>query len=293
MTSPREIGVVVVNYRQPALTEAAVDSLRRTPEWGRLAVYVVDNGSGDGSDGRLAASCADCTVIPSAANLGFSGGNNLGIRRALEDGVRWILLLNNDAEAEPEFLAPLMAAVADGRSLAAPKIVFASDPSRVWYGGGHVDRNRGGFYHETEAARADEPREVGFASGCCLLLPAAFFADCGFLDESFFLYYEDAELCLRAAHAGYRIRYEPRSVVRHRVSASTGGEESPLAVYYGTRNRLALLFRHGFPGRAKAFVVVSRLLKILFAPGRPARWQALPGIRDGLRGRMGRREGLR
>lgn len=288
----KDCAVVLVNYRQPALTEAAVASLRSSREWPRLAVYVVDNASDDGSFERLRASCADCTVMATGTNLGFSGGNNVAIRRALEEGAEWILLLNNDAEAEPDFLAPLLSAAAAGRVVATPKIVHASDPGRVWYGGGHVDRARGGFYHETDAGTADRARDVSFASGCCLLLPAAFFRECGFLEEAYFLYYEDAELCLRAAEKGYRIRYVPESVVRHHVSVSTGGGESRLSVYYGTRNRLDVLRRHGFPFRAKAFVVLGRLAKIAAAPFRGARWLALPGIVDGLAGRLGRREGL-
>lgn len=284
-----DCAVILVNYRQPALTEAAVASLRACSEWERLSVYVVDNGSDDGSYGRLQASCPDCTVLSADGNLGFSGGNNVGIRKALSNGARWILLLNNDAEATPGFLTPLLAAAADGRTLATPKITYADAPGRVWYGGGFVDRKRGGFYHETEAARAEVARDVSFASGCCLLLPAAFFTDGGLLDESFFLYYEDAELCLRATRAGYRIRYVPQAVVRHRVSASTGGDESRLAVYYGTRNRLAVLSRFGFPFRAKAFVVLSRLVKIVAAPFRSARWHAVRGVMAWMSGRTGAR----
>lgn len=286
------VAVILVNYHQPALTEAAVGSLRDCGDFGAMSVVVVDNGSADGSAGRLRASCPDCTVLDAGGNLGFAGGCNVGIRHALDAGARWILLLNNDTEVEPGFLSRLLAAAADGRTLATPKIVHADDPSRIWYGGGHVAPARGGFYHETDPARADLARDVTFASGCCLLLPAAFFRECGAMEESYFLYYEDAELCVRARKAGWRIRYEPAAVVRHRVSASTGGSDSKLSVYYGTRNRLALLSRHGFPCRAKAFVVATRLLKLVLAPVRPGVLSACAGIADWLRGRMGERKGL-
>lgn len=288
----RDCAVILVNYRQPALTEQTVASLRKADGFVRLAVYVIDNGSGDGSYERLRKSCADCIVLSTGSNLGFSGGNNVGVRAALESGVKWVLLLNNDTEVEPKFLEPLMSAVSDGRSLATARIVYASDPKRLWYGGGFIDRRRGGFYHETDDALATVPRPVEFASGCCLLMPAEFLTKHGLLDESYFLYYEDAELCLRAAECGYVIRYVPQSVVRHHVSASTGGEESDLSVYYGTRNRLMLLSRAGFPLRAKIFVVVSRLVKIVRAPFRRSLWQAVPGVGDWLRGRTGRKEAL-
>ena len=279
------VSVVLVNYRNAALTEAAVSSLRKNSSGVDIQIIVVDNASGDGSVERLRASCADCVVIDAGANRGFSAGNNIGIRRALADGAEAVLLLNNDTEVEPGFLPPLLDAVRDGRTIATSKIMFADAPDRVWYGGGHVDRARGGFYHETEARNADVPRYVTFASGCCLLLPASFFGKCGLLDESFFLYYEDAELCLRAYAAGFRIRYVPSSIIRHKVSASTGGEESSLAAYYGTRNRLEVLRRFGFPKRAFAYVIASRLARIVISPHR---WARLSGILDGLRGKGGK-----
>ena len=118
----RDCAVILVNYRQPALTEQTVASLRKADGFVRLAVYVIDNGSGDGSYERLRKSCADCIVLSTGSNLGFSGGNNVGVRAALESGVKWVLLLNNDTEVEPKFLEPLMSAVSDGRSLATARM---------------------------------------------------------------------------------------------------------------------------------------------------------------------------
>lgn len=283
--------VIIVNYRQPVLTECAVASLENSGGKCLVTTVVVDNGSADGSLERLKKSCAGCTVIDAGGNLGFSGGNNVGIRYALEHGAEYILLLNNDAVLERGAVEALLAA-AGPKMIAAPKIVFASDPSRAWYGGGHVSRMRGGFYHDADAMSAASARDVDFASGCCMLLPAAFFRECGLMDERFFLYCEDAELCLRAARAGYRIRYEPRAVVRHKVSASTGGERSPMAAYYGTRNRLMLLSQYRFPPAAFAYVLATRLVKLLSFPFHPAERYVLPGIIDWLAGRTGRKEVL-
>ena len=283
--------VISVNYRQPALTEEAVASLENSGGKCLVTTVVVDNGSADGSLDRLKKSCAGCAVLDAGGNLGFSGGNNVGIRYALEHGAEYILLLNNDAVLERGAVEALLAAVGP-KTIATPKIVFDSDPARVWYGGGHISRMRGGFYHETDAASADSARDVDFASGCCMLLPAAFFHECGLMDERFFLYCEDAELCLRAARAGYRIRYEPRAVVRHKVSVSTGGERSPMSAYYGTRNRLMLLSQYRFPVVAFVYVLATRLVKLLLFPFRPAERYVMPGIIDCLAGHTGRKEGL-
>lgn len=285
------IFVIIVNYRQPALTEEAVASLGDGSGENTVSIVVVDNGSADGSLERLRESCADCTVLDAGGNLGFSGGNNVGIRYALDHGAEYVLLLNNDAAAERGAVEALLAA-AGPKTIAVPRIVCASDPTRVWYGGGRVSRLRGGFYHDADAMSAASARDVDFASGCCMLLPAAFFRECGLMDERFFLYYEDAELCLRAVRAGYRIRYEPRAVVRHKVSASTGGERSPMAAYYGTRNRLMLLSQYRFPPAAFAYVLATRLVKLLSFPFHPAERYVLPGIIDWLAGRTGRKEVL-
>ena len=282
---------IIVNYRKPALTEEAVASLGNRSGENAVSIIVVDNGSADGSLERLKESCAGCTVLDAGGNLGFSGGNNVGIRYALDHGAKYVLLLNNDAVAERGAAEALLAA-ADQKTIVVPQIVCASDPSRVWYGGGHVSWMRGGFYHDAGATSAASARDVDFATGCCMLLPVAFFRECGLMDERFFLYCEDAELCLRAVRAGYRIRYEPCAVVRHKVSASTGGERSPMSAYYGTRNRLMLLSQYRFPLVAFAYVVATRLVKLLSSPFYPAERYVLLGIIDWLAGRTGRKEGL-
>lgn len=275
--------IVIVNYRAAQMTVEAVESLRKCPEFGDISVVIVDNGSGDGSLEILRRDCGDCTVIDSGANLGFSGGNNVGIRHALAHGAKWILLLNNDTIVRREFLRPLVAAASDGKTLAAPKILAGENSERIWYGGGHVDRRRGGFYHETDAANAEVARDVTFASGCCLLVPAKFFSKFGLMDESYFLYYEDSALCLKARAAGYRIRYVPESVIVHRVSA-TIGTESAITAYYGTRNRLMVLSRFKFPFAAFAYVIATRLAKLSLALFRPNLRFIAAGILDWLCG---------
>ena len=140
----------------------------------------------------------------------------------------------------------------------------------------------------TDAQRAGVERDVTFASGCCLLVPAEFFRKHGLMDESYFLYYEDAALCLKALEAGYSIRYVPESVIYHRVSA-TVGEDSALTEYYGTRNRLLVLSRFKFPMRSFAYVIATRLAKFATALLRPNRRFIALGLIDWLRGRGGMR----
>ena len=280
------ISVVIVNYRNPTLTAETVASLRHCPQFGSLAVRIVDNGSADGSLDQLKEKCADCEILDAGSNVGFAGGCNVGIRRALEEGDERILLLNNDTEVASDFLTALLKQ-ADDRTLTTPRIVHADNPARVWYGGGFVSRLRGGFYHTTDAVRSSQPHDVTFASGCCLLVPASFFRTCGLMREDFFLYYEDAELCLRAAANGFRIRYVPESVVRHKVSSTTG-VDSPLTAYYGTRNRLRLMADWKFSLTAFAYVVGTRLVKAVTARPSASRRAIVRGLFDFFRGQSGR-----
>ena len=282
--------VVIVNYHAHRLTAKAVASLRMCKSV-PMEIVVVDNESSCSSLERLKAECPGCVFLPTARNCGFGGGNNVGIRYALAHGAKWVLLLNNDTEVRPDFLAPLLKAAEDGKTVATPQILYAENERRVWYGGGHVDLSRGGFYHDTDGTLPSEGRDVTFASGCCLLCPAVLLRTLGGMDEDYFLYYEDAAFCLKARAAGFRIRYVPESVVLHKVSATTGSA-SKLTAYYGTRNRLAVLSRFGFPKRAFAYVLATRALLLLLSVARPAAWYAIPGVVDWLRGRMGCRKGL-
>ena len=280
---------VIVNYRSASLTAEAVASLGGCHGTFPIKVVVVDNGSGEAELRRLRESCPSCDILPAGRNLGFGGGCNRGIRHALDQGADFVLLLNNDAEVNVGFLEPLVKAVEDGGTVATPKIVDVN--GRVWYGGGFVDFHRGGFYHETGPDRAEMGREVSFASGCCLLVPRQVFETIGLFAEDYFLYYEDAEFCMRLRAAGVRIRYVPESVIRHKVS-STVGKSSKLTIYYGTRNRLMLLSRFGFPKRAFAYVIATRILRMIVSFWHVAAWYVVPGIVDWLRGRSGWREGL-
>ena len=117
--------IIIVNYRAARMTAEAVESLRECPEFAEATVVIVDNGSGDGSLEALRRDCADCVILDAGANLGFSGGNNIGIRYALSHGAKWILLLNNDTLVRSDFIAPLLRAASTNTSLAAPQILTA------------------------------------------------------------------------------------------------------------------------------------------------------------------------
>ena len=280
---------VVLSWNGREDTLAALESLSG------IDTVVVDNGSTDGSAEAVAERFPGVDLIRAGVNLGYAAGNNVGIRRALERGADWVLLLNNDAAVEPGLVDALESAATarPDAGVLACKVLFA-DSDRLWYAGASFDALLGRSRHEG-FGEPDEPGTLADtvrATGAGMAVSRAAIDAAGLLDEELFLYAEDLEWSLRIREAGFAVVYVPGARVRHRVSAATGGAGSPTTAYYETRNVLAVVERHrplprGLTGARRAAVVAPR---VLLSARRPASaWAALRGWRDYRRGRMGRR----
>jgi GT2 family glycosyltransferase len=271
----RQLAVVIVNWNGRHLLDACLASVfEQQPPADQ--VLVVDNGSTDGSLQHLRTKWPQVTALEAGANLGFSAGNNLGIRDALAAGAEYVLLLNNDAQLLPGALGELLAGLQDAGAdawAAAPKILHRADPALIWSAGGRfhwwrglsVDRGWG----ERDRGQYDRPELVEFANACCLLVRGRIFRDVGFLDEDYFMYFEDSELAARAGRTGARVAYRPAARVLHDVQGSSGGthgEPSAAALYYWTRNRRRFISRNvRGPVRrlaAHTFVLGSRVVRM-------------------------------
>jgi GT2 family glycosyltransferase len=242
-------GIVILNWNGWRDTVDAVISTR-TLTWPDFRVYVVDNASTDGSETELRAWDPDLTIIQSGANLGWSGGNNVGIRAALQDGCRHVLLLNNDASIRPDALTHLMQAAAclpDAAALGA-LIVNIRNADWVEYGGADVDPRthmpRQHYGTRADLALPENPVPAVMVKGCAMLLMAAGLAKIGLLTEDYFLNFDEADWCYRANAAGLRHYLIPQSVVEHKGAVSFNGIDGPLYCYFITRNRLVFARRH-------------------------------------------------
>ena len=279
-----KVTAVVLSWNGREDTLACLRSL----EGDGVDVIVVDNASEDGT----AEAVTGAEVIRNERNLGYAGGMNVGIRRALGRGAEAVLLLNNDTEVEPGAIAALAGAL-DGAGAVCPVIVFADEPERVWYSGADYDPRHGyNGRHRTDLP--DGIAETDRICGAAVLIPREALERVGTFDEALFAYAEDTDWSLRARELGLRLLVEPRSRVRHKVSASTGGEGSDSALYYATRNTLAVAERHAPVGRLgtwrrRAVIVLAHGAQALVAR-RPARVRAvLEGWRDFRAGRLGPR----
>jgi hypothetical protein len=291
----RPVMIIIVNWNNEPDTAECLESCRKL-DYPDFSMIVVDNGSADGSGGRLRQRFPDLEVIETGCNLGFAGGNNVGIRGALEAGAEYVWLLNNDTVVDRGALLALVEVAEHDRTvgMAGSKILFFDDPGRIWYAGGLIDdhapyrcSHRG--VGEEDLGQYDDLSETGYVTGCSMLVRRDVIEQIGELDEGMFLYYEDTDWGVRARRGGWRLMYAPRSVVLHKASASIGGMASPRMLYYLARNLLYFIYRN-YPRvivRAFGFDLFQHVL-VMAKKGRwaAAVW-ALRGIFDFLRGRRG------
>jgi GT2 family glycosyltransferase len=232
--------IIILNWNGWQDTLACVESCHKLT-WPNFRILVVDNASTDGSEENLRQNLVDVEIIQSGANLGFAGGNNIGIRRALGCGADYVWLLNNDTVAEPQALSKLVEALESdqGVAMAGSKIYYFDDPRRIWSAAGSwrkgwlALRQKGG--KQLDRGQFDASCTVWSISGCSLLVRAAAIEKIGLMDEKYFLYWEDTEWCARARASRYDLLYVSNSHIWHKVSASTR-QGSFEQFYYYNRN---------------------------------------------------------
>ena len=231
--------MIIVNWNRRSLLHACLASLARqtAPEFETI---VVDNGSQDGS-AEMAESEFGAKVIRNFSNRGFCAANNQGIAAARGE---FIALLNNDAEAEPGWLAALHRACLRSPEfgMAASKILVWEDPRRIDKAGHLIypdGQNKGRGSGALDTGQFDREEEVLWPDGCAAMYRKEMLDRIGGFDEDFFAYGDDAELGLRARIAGWKCIYTPAAVVRHHRGA-TLGKDSGWRLELIERNRLLL-----------------------------------------------------
>ena len=295
---PPLVAIVVLNWNGAEDTLRCIASLARQTH-PNFRILVVDNGSTDGSTERLRALGDRITLIESTKNLGYTGGNNLGMARAMADGADYVWLFNNDAIAEPDTLARLVAACeADpGIGLASPLVRDDADPALIHFAGGRFDLDTP-IYEPTEdleKARAWQEADPGHMAlwGTAMLARRALVEKIGLLDERIFAYWEDIDYSIRGALAGFRNVMVFDAVVFHAAKPTilSPREVKPYYFYFMARNEILMWRKFCRP--------VKFLKSVRWTLRRQARQIArmtdsaphvdavLDGIWDGLRGKGG------
>jgi len=245
------VSVVVVNWNGLEDTRECLRSLRAAPYPARR-IIVVDNGSQGDEAGALESEFGgDIEVLRNGENLGFAGGANTGIRRALEMGTDYVLLLNNDTTVDPQFVEEMVEAAQRRPRLAAacPKAYFYHAPDVIYSTGGRANlwtaaarqvgrgqRDRGQF---ERVARRD------YADGVCMLIPARALERVGLLDEEYFNYWEETDWCFRAREQGLRSYYLPAAKIWHKAERSRSPDD--VFRYQYRRNAFMFVRKRGTP----------------------------------------------
>lgn len=258
--------VIILNWNLPEMTIDCLKSISQSVVKSfDLTILVVDNGSTDNSvkDIQKAIERLDkrdlnwsYTIIENDDNLGFVGGNNIGIEYALQNFADYILLLNNDTLVDKHLFSTLVKKMENDMKVGAmsPKIYFAKgfeyhkdrykdqELGRIiWYAGGQMDWSNiyGSNYgvDEVDHGQFDKEKKTDFATGCCMIVRAEAINEVGLFDERYYLYLEDSDLSMRLQKASWNVVYYPKGFLWHKVSQSSG-IGSNLNDYFITRNRL-------------------------------------------------------
>lgn len=242
MKDQPKVFIVILNWNGRQLLEDCIKSLQDITH-PNYSILVVDNGSSDGSVQMVSQKYPQIEIIQNETNLGFSKANNIGINRALAKGADYVLLLNNDVEVAPDFLHKLVeVAERDEKiGIVGPKIYYYDRPKVIWFAGGVINFRYGGGGHighnQIDRGQYNQIKEVDYISGCAMLIKKEVIEKIGLLDEDYFIYSEDTDLCYRAHKADFRNLYVPSAVIWHKASSSSS-EDSPLMNYYLFRNSL-------------------------------------------------------
>jgi hypothetical protein len=253
----KRVSIISVNYNQLKVTCELLQSLRNLT-YDNVEVIVVDNGSPENPSDVIKASFPEVKYLRSDVNLGFAGGNNLGIQQSTGD---YLMFLNNDTEVDPSFLEPLVELFETNpdAGVASSKIIYFNSGGIIQYAGStsinpFTGRNKRIGFMEKDNGQYNSVQETDLAHGAAMMVPRKVIEKTGVMPEFFFLYYEEVDWCESIKRAGYKIYVVPQSKVYHKESMSVG-KNSTLKTYYLTRNRL-LFMRRNTSGYIKVFWIL-------------------------------------
>lgn len=265
------VSIVTLNYNQAEVTCDLLKSLREI-SYPNIEILVVDNASKDQPEQLITSRYPEVTFISNDENLGFAGGNNVAIAQAKG---KYVLLLNNDTEVAPDFLEPMVACMEQDPKIGvcSPKIRFYETKVHIQYAGStaidpmRVASYAVGYGEEDKGQYDQAGGQTHLAHGAAMMVSQEAIAKAGLMEPSFFLYYEELDWCEHIKKAGFVIHFVPQSLVLHKESMSVG-KNSPLQLYYKTRNRIFFARRNL---RGVQLLMAMAYLVCLVAPVRLAK----------------------
>ena len=287
-----KISLVTVLFNSDNVLEGFFRSLS-IQDFEDYHLYVIDNTSNVTTDRLIVEltikyNISSWSHIKNPDNVGVAKANNQGIKLSLLSGSKYTLILNNDIEfLLTDVLSSIYEnAILKNESLITPKILFY-DTEKIWMAGGEFSYIRGSTKHVGEgsanSAKFDIPRYFDYAPTCFMLIDNKVFREVGLMDERYFVYYDDSDFIYRTLQAGYKVFYNPKITILHKVSSSTGGKESLFTLYYSNRNRIRFI-KKNFTGirylTAISFTLFTRIFKF-FKYNQSQRKELIRALQDG------------
>ncbi len=258
----KKVAIIILNYKLKNQVLECIKSLREST-YKNFSIFVVDNNSGDSLEVEIGQKQEIC-FIQTGKNLGYAGGNNAGIKKALSENADYILILNPDTIVEPNTIVELVAGIEKYKAgIVCPKIFFGNSKT-IWFAGKTLDlKNVLGNHkgvNEEDLGQYDQDEEINDITGAAMMVRAQVFENIGLFDERYFLYYEESDFSYRAKKAGFKLMYIYKAKVFHKNAQATG-LGSPLQDYFITRNRL--LFASKFLPFRTQFALIREALRNL------------------------------
>lgn len=255
----KKVAVILVNWNSYSVTSDCIHSLGLM-SYKDYDIILVDNASKDNSGQLLKDQFPHIQLIQAESNLGFTGGNNLGMNYAIRQDYPYMILLNNDTFVENNFLEILVRYMDDHANVGAiqPLIYFNHNRKLVWNAGSVFNKwlgnTRSVNYNQILKEKNNQIKEVDWITGCALFTRSSILKETGLLAENLFIYYEDVDLSFRIKKAGYKLIMHPQSVIYHIAGMSnktkTKGKEgyvNPIVHYLNVRNRIWFLKKYTSP----------------------------------------------
>ena len=240
-----KIHIVILNWNGKEDTCECIESVQKI-KYLNHEIVVVDNGSSDNSVETFKQRYPQVKVLETGENLGYSGGNNIGIEYALDQDADFIFILNNDTVVDQHILKHFLEVSQQypKSGILTAKIYYHSEPGKIWYAGSRW--NPGGVHFSHEGIHCQDDNEtwsqvkiVESVCGCALFMKSRVASEIGLFDDRFFLTWEETDFATRAIRAGFECYFVPSAIVWHKVSSSfEGGAKGLLYKYFWHRNRL-------------------------------------------------------
>jgi len=244
----KKISIILLNYNGYDDTIACIESLKKNTNNLNYEIIVVDNDSTDDSFQKLS-NVDGITLLDSGNNGGFSYGNNVGIKFAIDNGADYIYLLNNDTIVNDNTISNLYEVMETSDiDILGSRIMYYDNQDLIQYLGGTINWNKVTAIHNYEREKydfqIDNIIETDFITGCSMFIKRNVFEKIGLLPEEYFMYCEDLDFCIKAKESNLKLAVCTNSVVYHKVSSSSGGENTPFSLKWGNRNRYIIMNKY-------------------------------------------------